>query len=357
MAEHLLFTPEQVATSTLAALRNRSTLARIVNQDFSREFVPGRGATVTVKNPIHIDPARVYTKENRANEDEITYSRLVQPYTSISLEDQVYQAVKLPDDFATFTLTDMEREVVAPMAESVADELNATVARAFDSVPEGLTAIDKAPKGQLSNSAGEAITADNRGTGAAGIGLGLQPSAAGSPVRNAMLQADDHSQVLPAIRAARQLLGLRGVPAQNRYLVVGTGWAGALLSTPNLFKVNEAGTDGLLRDATLGRLYGFTIIEDNTIDPYAAYALNRDAVTLVTRVPAVPRGVPFASTASAQGFTLRYLHDYDVNRLQDRAVVDTFAGAEVLDGQRIVKLTAEPGIEEPAAPVTAEPAV
>ncbi|WP_187974037.1 hypothetical protein [Corynebacterium poyangense] len=141
---------------------------------------------------------------------------------------------------------------------------------------------------------------------------------------------------------------------QGRYLVVGSGWAGALLSQPNLFKVNEAGTDGLLRDATLGRLYGFTVVEDYAIDPYAAYALQRDAVTLATRVPVAPRGAAFSSTASADGFTLRYLHDYDPDHLQDRAVIDIFAGASVLDPQRIVKLTGKAGIEE--APATATPA-
>ena len=35
---------------------------------------------------------------------------------------------------------------------------------------------------------------------------------------------------------------------------------------------------------------------------------------------------------------MRYLQDYDPDHLTDRAVVDTFAGAQVLDPQRIVKL-------------------
>ena len=72
--EHLLYTPEQVANSTLAALRYQSTLARIVSTDAGRDFVPGRGASVTVRRPVMIDPARVYSAEDRAAEKAITYS-------------------------------------------------------------------------------------------------------------------------------------------------------------------------------------------------------------------------------------------------------------------------------------------
>lgn len=355
--EHLLFTAEQVATSTLAALRNRSTLARIVNTDYGREFVPGRGASVTVKQPTMIDKARIYSEADRAAEAAITYSALYEPYTSLRLTDQVYNAVKLPDDFTTFTLTDMEQQVVAPMAESVADAVNGIVAAAFDGVEAGLTAVDKGTKGQYVGADGESY-ADIRelreaGTTFVGYGLGLQPAAAGSLVRNADLVADDNTDVLRTIRAAKRLMDLRGVPAQGRTLVVGAGWSAAILSQPQLNLVDAAGTDGLLRDATLGKLYGFTIVEDVTIDAYAAYALQRDAVTLATRVPAIPRGVAFGQTTSRDGFTVRYLHDYDVDHLQDRAVVDTFAGASVLDGQRIVKLTGTAGMEEPAAGSTA----
>lgn len=358
--EHLLYTPEQVATSTLAALRYNSTLARIVSTDASRDFVPGRGASVTVRRPVMIDPARVYSAEDRASERAITYSRLVEPYTSVKLGDQVYNAVKLPDNFATFTLSDMERQVIAPMAQSVADALNKTVATALESTAEGLTAVDSAAKGAIVTTEGSVFTDGDTsaftqfvesGEEFLGYGVGLTGRAA--HVKASQLQANSNAEVLRTIRAAKRLLDARGVSPSNRYLVVGGGWVGAILSQPQLNLVNQAGTDGLLREATLGKLYGFTIVEDYSIDPYAAYAMERDAITLATRVPAIPRGVAFGQTASSDGFTLRYLHDYDVDHLQDRAVIDTFAGAKVLDPQRIVKLTGADGIEEPAAAAAA----
>lgn len=353
--DHLLFTPEQVSATTLAALKNRSTLARLVNQDFARDFVPGRGASVTVKSPIMTDEADVYTHANRVAGDAIRYSDLWEPYRTLTLSDQVYKAVQLPDDFATFNLTDMAQQVVAPIAEKVADRINAIVAASFASVGAGLSTADTATKGSFVGVDGKKYNdlAALKTAGVAPLAYGLGLTGATSPIKAADLTAATHADVLKVIRAAYRLFGLRGVPQQGRTLVVGAGWAAAILALPNLNKVNEAGTDGLLRDATLGNLYGFTIVTDYSINPYDAFAVQRDAVTLATRTPAIPRGASFAATTSADGFTLRYLHDYDPDHLTDRAVVDTFAGAQVLDPQRIVRLTGTPGFEEPAAPVAA----
>ncbi|QNQ90724.1 hypothetical protein GP475_08795 [Corynebacterium poyangense] len=196
---HMLYTPEQLATSTLAALRNRSTLARIINQDYSKEFVPGRGATVTVKSPVRIDKARVYTAEDRAAEKAITYSDLYEPFTSIKLTDQVYQAVKLPDDFATFTLLSMEQQVVAPMAESVAEKLNEIVGAAFDTVKAGLSVADKADKGKIVDSEG-GVHADIAALRAAKkfpIATGLGLSGAQAAVKDAHLTANTHGRCCP----------------------------------------------------------------------------------------------------------------------------------------------------------------
>lgn len=340
---HLLFTPEQVATSTLAALKYKSTLARIVNADFSREIVAGRGASVTVKRPIMIDKARIYTESDRRAENAITYSNLWEPYTSVKVTDQVYNAVKLPDDFVTFTLTDMERQVVAPMAESVAEAINGIVAKSFADVSTGLTAADKADKGKLVGTNGEsyATLQELRDAGTEFAGYGVEAS-----VKPAQLTAKTHKDVQKVIRAAHRLFAERGVPLDNRYLVVGSQWEAALLSQENLFKVNESGTGDLLRQAVIGKLYGFTILVDYTIDPLKAYAVQRDAITLVTRTTAAPRGAAFSATASADGLTMRYLQDYDPDHLTDRAIVDTFAGAQVLDPQRIAVLTGTDGFEE-----------
>jgi len=311
-----------------------------------------------------IDPARVYTQEQRHAEEPIKYSNLFQGYTSVTLGEQVYNAVKLPDDFVTFTLQNLEQQVIAPMAESVADRINQTVITALESVKAGLTAVDKADKGAIVDEAGKTYTGEDAltkfraanadGTQFAGFGAGIKGAQATS--LTTALAPKSLGDVLRAIRAAHQVLGLRGVPQQGRTLVVGANWEAALLALDNLIKVNEAGTPGALRDATLGRLYGFTIVVDYGLAPNDAFAFQTEAIALATRTTAAPRGAAFCSTVAAQGFTLRYLQDYDPTILTDRAVVDTFAGARVLDNQRVLRLTGTDAMVDPAAPATTSPA-
>ena len=188
---------------------------------------------------------------------------------------------------------------------------------------------------------------DSDGSNFAGFGAGISSRLAASVEAN--LAPSNLGQVLRAIRTAHQVLGLRGVPLQVRTLVVGANWEAALMALDNLNKVNEAGNGDVLRNATLGRLYGFTIVVDYGVDPNDAFAFQTQAVVLATRTTAAPRGASFSSTVAAQGFTLRYLQDYDPTILTDRAVVDTFAGARVLDNQRILRLTGQDGMTEPAA--------
>lgn len=361
MAEHMLYTAEQVVNSSLAVLKHQSTLARIVNRDVERNFVPGRGARVTIKRPVMIDPARVYTKDMRDAEEEITFSELTQPYTSVELTDQVYQAVKLPDDFTTFELSSLEDQVVVPMVESVADHVNTIVANVFDTIDTGLTVADTAPKGAFIGQAPDG-TITNYGVGGTALGVlrnsgdDLIAYGAGATAFDAdRLTATTNGDVLKAIRAAALLLNLRGVPRVNRYLIVGSAWEAALTSQDILNKANESGSTELLRQAIIGNLYGFTIVADYTIDPYKAIAMNRDAVGLMTAVTAPPRGANFTATKTAGGFTMRYLHDYDPKTLRDRAVVDLFAGATILDRQRAVVLTGTEGFEEKAVETASSP--
>lgn len=355
---HLLYTPEQAARSTLAALRYQSNLARLVATNIGLEAIPGRGARVNIKRPIIIDPARAYTQEQRQAEEPIKYSDIFQGYTSVALGTQVYNAVKLPDDFVTFTLESLEQQVIAPMAQTVADRLNRVVVEALETVSEGLSKVDTAEKDSLVTADGKVFKGDGKlakyraedphGDYFGGLGVGI--STAQAKALGAALAPSSLGGVLRAIRTAHQVLSLRGVPLQGRTLAVGANWEAALLGLDNLNKVNEAGTGDVLNSATLGRLYGFTIVVDYGLGPNDAFAFQTEGVYLATRTTAPPRGAAFSSTVAANGFTLRYLQDYDPTILTDRAVVDTFAGARVVDPQRILRLKGAESMVEPAGP-------
>lgn len=284
-----LWTPEQAARSTLAALRYLTTLPRTVRQDFSAEFVPGVGNVVNILNPISAGTARVYTAANRAARDAIVFDDLAQDTIPVTITDQVYKAVRLPDDFATFDLVSLERQVLRPQAESVVDGVTAPLVTEMNAV-----AVD-----------------------------------AGVP-----LLAADGSNALDVLIELRAVLNGRKVPMTDRYFAVTPAAEAAFLKLDQLQKVNEAGSDGVLRDATLGRLMGFTIVADPSLTRSVAY--HRDAFAHVTRPSRIPEGAAKAAIVAQDGFALRWLQHYNPLQLEDQSVVDTFVGAETLDADRAV---------------------
>jgi len=291
---HQLYTPEQAARATLASLRYLTLLPRTVRQDFSQDFVAGVGQTVNVLGPVSAGKAKVYTKANRTARDAIQFNDLTQQWVPVTLENQVYNAVRLPDDFATFTLKDLTQQVLIPQAESVVDELASPlvaemVAIATDeSIPE--------------------------------IGV----------------TADGKSNFRTALIKARQVLNDRKVPAANRTFAVGPGMEAAALQDELLQKANESGTTETLRNATIGQLFGFTIVADPTLPDDFGVGYHKDAFAHVTRPSRQPDGAAKSATVAQDGYALRWIQHYNPLQLEDQSVVDTFYGAKTLDAKRAV---------------------
>lgn len=294
---HTLYTPEQAARATLAVLKHKTLLPRTVRQDFSQEFVAGRGQTVNVVGPITAGDAREYTPENRSARDSIEFNELQQTYFPVSLDTQLYNAIRLPDNFATFTLTNLTQQVLRPQAESVVDSL------ATPLIAE-MTAIE--------NESG-----DN----------------AVPPLY------EDGSNFAQVLIALRKVLNKRAVNTDGRTLAVGADAEAALLNSGQLQKVNESGSSEVLRNATLGRLFGFTIIADPMLPDDFVLAYHRDAFAHITRPSRQPDGAAFSATAAEDGYALRWIQHYNPLQLEDQSVVDTFYGATTLDAQRAVSTT------------------
>lgn len=289
-----LYTPEQVARATLSSLRWLTNLPRTVRQDFSSEFVAGRGQTVNVVGPISAGKAKVYTKANRDARAAIQFNELTQAYFPVTLEDQIYNAIRLPDDFATFTLTDITRQVLIPQAESIVDDLAAPLIAEM-------------------------------------TGIVTDPSIPAV--------APDGSNIIQVLIKTRQVLNDRHIPMGGRTFAVGADIEAAILSLPQLQKVNESGSSEVLREATIGRLFGFTIIADAALPADFGIAYHRDAFAHVTRPSRQPEGAAKSATVAQDGFALRWIQHYNPLQLEDQSVVDTFYGASTLDADRAVSVT------------------
>ena len=292
-----LFSPDQAAKATLSSLRYLTNLPRTVRQDFSNEFVSGRGQTVNVLGPISAGTAKVYTPANRAARDAIQFNDITQAWFPVTLDKQVYNAVRLPDDFATFSLEDMTRQVLRPQAESVVDALAAPLIAQ-------MTAI-------VTDASIPAVAAD------------------GSNIRQVLIKA-------------RQVLNERKIPAVDRWFAVGSDIEAAILSDPLLQKVNESGSPEVLRNATIGRLFGFTIVADPTLPSDFGVAYHRDAFAHVTRPSRQPDGAAFSASVAQDGYALRWIQHYNPLQLEDQSVVDTFYGATTLDANRAVSVALAP---------------
>lgn len=290
---HVLYTPEQAARATLASLRWLTNLPRTVRQDFSTEFVAGRGQTVNVLGPVDAGKANVYTKAQRDAREAIKFNELNQTWFPVKLENQIYNALRLPDDFATFTLTDLTRQVLVPQAESVVNDLAAPLIAEM-----------------VATETDEKIPA----------------------------MALDGSNALNVLIKARQVLNERHIPTDGRYFAVGADLEAAILSLPQLQKVNESGSSEVLRNATIGRLFGFEILADPALPADFGVAYHRDAFAHIMRPSRQPEGAAKSATVAQDGFALRWIQHYNPLQLEDQSVVDTFYGATTLDANRAVSV-------------------
>lgn len=310
MEQNLLFTPEQAAKAALAALRYLSVLPRTVRQDYSDEFIAGRGQTINVKKEVVASKAKVYTEANRENRDEIEFGNVTQEWVPVKMTDQLYHAVPLPDNWATFSLQDFSREVLIPQAKAVVDELPVPLVNKMKTI--------KAPST----------------SGGADVSYG-----AGS----ALKFYSDGSNAFDVLAKLKKRLNDNKAPLRGRYLAVGSSVEAALLNIEQLRKVNEAGTDETLREAEIGRLYGFQIITAYDLPDDMAIAYTQDAFAHVTRVKRAPGGAPFSQTVAQDGFALRHILQYASSHLEDQSVLDTFYASEILEP----KLAVTAGIGEP----------
>lgn len=290
---HVLYTPEQAAKATLTSLRWLTNLPRTVRQDFSQEFVAGVGQTVNVLGPISAGAAKIYTKANRTARDAIGFNDLTQTWVPVKLENQLYNAVRLPDDFATFTLEQLTKQVLKPQAESVVDAIAAPLIAQMSAI--------------ATHASIPAVAVDG-------------------------------SNITKVLIKARQVLNERKVTANGRTFAVGADIEAAILSLPQLQKVNESGTSEVLREATIGRLFGFNIVADQGLASDFGIAYHKDAFAHVTRPSRQPEGAAKSATVAQDGFALRWIQHYNPLQLEDQSVVDTFYGATTLDANRAVSV-------------------
>jgi hypothetical protein len=287
--------PEVIARTALALLQREIILPRLVWRFGQSDFAGAKDDTITLRVPAVLT-ARDY--EWRTRGAAIVIDDLTETGVDVTLDTHPYSAVAVTDEQLTLDIVNFGTQVLQPQVRAVAERLENLIATTLG---------------------GAIVPAD-------------------AEVAHTIGTTDGY---VTAVRA-RKILNIQNVPMAGRVLLLGANLEEDFLNSDHLTLVDQSGSDSALRDGTLGRILGFTVITSNAIDPDIGYAFHQTAVAFGNVAPVVPDGASFGASEASDGLAMRWIRDYDPNYLRDRSVVSSFAGAASVeeDGEnmRLVKI-------------------
>ena len=141
--------------------------------------------------------------------------------------------------------------------------------------------------------------------------------------------------IAPAdVIAVRKLLNDGATPLSMRSLVVGTQAEADLLSSELFVSAEKVGGTEGLKEASLGRKFGFDTYVDQNVGK-KSLAFHKNALALVTRPLALPQGNKESAIVNYDGFGLRVVKDYDINKKKDIISIDMVCGVALLNQKMI----------------------
>jgi hypothetical protein len=274
----------QIVMAAQLLLQREIVLPRLVFTQPGNAFVGALNDTITLKVPAVLSSRTRTMRSSTA----LVADDLSETSVPVQLDTHVYQLLNIKDEELTLDIIDFTRQILAPQMHAVAEGLEDVI--------------------------GAALTAAN-------------PFAADITVD------DDDEPYDMAVDAAKALNDLN-VPRAGRVLLVGSTLEAAFLKSDKLSKVNESGSDSALREATITRVAGFTVVGSNAIGPNEGYAFDRFAIALGAVAPALPDGATHKARVVEAGIGMRFLRDYNPSNSTgpvDRSLVDIFAGASSVE--------------------------
>lgn len=281
-----LVTAQGVSSLAVALLTRTLVLPMTAARVPGGEFAGDNGDTITVRVRT---PRSANTQSTPGT--SITYDTLNETSVAVSLA-HLYDGIRLTDEDLSLNLVDFGVQVTEPQVASVATGAEDQLAAAMN-----------------------AVTADAVSVTAVNI---------------------DDTLIL-----ARETLSEANVPAGNRWLACSPDIISLLLGVDKFVRADASGDSTALREATMGRIYGFTVVESNGLTAGTALAYHQSGFVFANRVPVPPRGLPSGQTATATsgGVGMRQIFQYQPDILSDASVLSTFAGGSLVDADRVFKLT------------------
>ena len=264
----------KVVNAGLGVLFRETLLPQLVWRDAGGSFKGVLSDTISIRVPA-FTTARTRTLRN--HDAVISIDELTETKVDVTLATDVYKGVNITDEDMTLDIADFQEQVSNPV-------LRAIVIGVEDELADTITGATYQHEVDFNTS-------------------------------------DPYSSILEA----RKKLNDSHVPASQRALVCGSEVEQYILES--LKDASSAGSDTALREATIGRFGGFTIVQHNSIPPDEAYAFHKTAFVLSTQAPLVPQGATWGAAQTYQGFALRLIRDYDPTYLRDRFIGNVYVGS------------------------------
>ena len=287
--EHTTVKPREIAEAGVAALSLNAVASNLVTREGFEKFAGRENDTVSVRVKGSL-PVRQYGWRNDRSEPLIT-DTVRDTVVDIKVEPgRNYSAVKLTDEEKMFDWNGGWGDIFARQTEALAYHNEIHILNKIVSAPyEREIVID---------STAAAVKAEAEKN------------------RDNLFNA--------FVEAKRDLKKMRS-PGTDYVALVGSGLAAEIQKSQKLVTA-AGGGDSALSTATLGALAGVNVVESPNINDFEGYLFSKSAFVFYNAAPPVPTSAPFAASASAGGFALRWVMDYDTSFATDRSLFDTFVG-------------------------------
>lgn len=306
------FSPDQSARLALALLEDEILIARTFATDFAANFAGHQGASVDVKIPTALF-ARSRNIDDTTN--QIVIDSMGKATRSVSLDTLVYNAIGLSVKDWSLDLENFGVQVLAPQVKAVARDIEARAVAAV-----------------------QAITAE------------VVPTTPGGLLY-------DPAQPQKLFTQLRKKLRDAGLPQNGLVALVGTRVYADLVNAKAIEDTSQSGSNAGLRDASVGRVKGFNILESTELNEDEVAVYHNDSFQLVVRAPEAPQGAPFAASVAGDGFAMLHDMGFDSRYRQDVSVVSTIVGVIQLPTFRVAtaaeRAASAPGGGTPNAEVYA----
>lgn len=270
---------ERIVNTMLGVLERELVLPRLVWRDAGGDFAGAKNDTITIRLPAY---TIARTRTLRAG-TPITVDELDETSVDVTLDTDIYKAIGVSLEELTLDVENFERQVAVPATNAVARKVEDVLA--------------------------------------------VEMSGATYEVELPITEADPYLDLVDA----RIALNDASVPMGGRFLAVGSAVEAAILKSDRLSKFDQSGSDSALREATIGRIAGFTAVSVPGLDPDVAIAAHQTAFVLSLKAPTVPQGAVTGASRSANGVAMTAIQDYDFINTKDRFAAHVFAGTGVVE--------------------------